>query len=246
MNAPFEKQKQTKNLASTRLIVSVQNVIKTYVSNSGQKQEVLRGVNLEIPEGEFIALMGASGSGKTTLLNLVGGLDQFDSGTIITDSKDITILNDDERSNFRLYHVGFVFQSFNLIPTLTVIENVSVPLLFQNLKQKEANDRANSLLQEVGLGEKSTRRVDELSGGERQRVAIARALIHEPSLLLADEPTGNLDSKTGAVILDLLRSINESHNLTIIMATHDQQSADASNRVIFMQDGMIQDQSTDE
>lgn len=222
-------------------IIVVEKLSKSYVGENSPRQCVLNEMSVSINQGDFIALMGASGSGKTTLLNLIGGLDVADSGSVKCDGSLLNSLSDDQRSEFRLNHIGFIFQTFNLIPNLNVIENVSVPLLFLGRSQKEAQAKAKELISEVGLEGKERRKINELSGGERQRVAIARALIHEPKMILADEPTGNLDSKTGAIILDLLRQINQSHGVTIVMATHDQQSADAADKVIMIHDGMIVD-----
>ena len=221
-------------------LLSVKNVVKSYPRPGGEAPTpVLRGVDLDVVAGEFVSLMGSSGSGKTTLLNLVGGLDTADTGSIEVEGTQLRDLGDKDRSTFRLRKIGFVFQFFNLLPNLTVAENISLPLLFLGHPEKEALAQARAIAVEVGLGDKLPRLVHQLSGGEMQRVGIARALVHRPRLLLADEPTGNLDSRTGETILQLLRATGLSHGVTIIMATHDQQAADASDRVIRMVDGQV-------
>lgn len=218
-------------------VVLVKDVEKSYAA--GGDQPVLRGVNLEVRSGEFIALMGSSGSGKTTLLNLIGGLDTVDAGRIEVDGEDLSRLSDSARSHFRLRRIGFVFQFFNLLPNLTVRENIALPLLLLGEREGGAAASAEKAAAEVGLGDKTGRMAHQLSGGEMQRVGIARALVHGPGLLLADEPTGNLDSRTGAAILDLLRAIRDNHRLTVIMATHDSDAAAASGRIVHMVDGRI-------
>ena len=224
-------------------LVVVENVVKTYGSpgDGGTVARVLQGVDFSCSPGGVTALMGSSGSGKTTLLNLIGGLDTPDSGTIDVAGQRLDRLDDDARSDFRLRNIGFIFQFFNLLPNLSVRENITLPALFLKTKEAEANERARELAEEVGLGDKLDRRVHQLSGGEMQRVAIARALVHNPRLLLADEPTGNLDSKTGATILELLQRLASAHDVTILMATHDSAAADAAGRVVQMHDGRLAD-----
>jgi putative ABC transport system ATP-binding protein len=217
-----------------------EGVEKSYRPGDGAPPvPVLRDINLRVEPGEFVCLMGSSGSGKTTLLNLTGGLDVPDRGRIDVAGTDLQGLDDDARSAFRLRHIGFVFQFFHLLPNLTVAENIALPLLFLNESDAAAREAARALAREVGLGDKLERRANQLSGGEMQRVGLARALAHRPRLLLADEPTGNLDSRTGATILDLLRSIGRDHGATIVMATHDQAAARVADRVVRMSDGRI-------
>lgn len=219
-------------------MIHVRDVSKAYPVAGGQKwTPVLRGISLAVAPGEFVALMGASGSGKTTLLNLVAGLDTPDHGVVEIHGQDLHRLSDSERSNFRLRHIGFVFQFFNLLPHLSVLENIALPLLFLDRHEAAANQAAAGVAEEVGLGDKLQRRVHQLSGGEMQRVALARALIHQPLALLADEPTGNLDSKTGRVILGLVRAAAARHKATVLMATHDAQAAGFADRVLHMCDG---------
>ncbi len=220
-------------------LVDVRSVSKTYGDPASGGASVLRGVTLCIEEGGFVALMGASGSGKTTLLNLMGGLDVPDTGEVLVAGSSLHTKSDKERSDFRLRNIGFVFQFFNLLPNLTVAENIALPLLFLGVARAQARDRARAMADDVGLGDKHHRRVHQLSGGEMQRVAIARALVHGPRLVIADEPTGNLDSKTGRRILDLLLAKGEQHRAAIIMATHDSAAAGVASRIIRMEDGAI-------
>jgi putative ABC transport system ATP-binding protein len=205
----------------------------------------LHDVTFEINEGEFFSIVGKSGSGKSTLLNLVGGLDTASAGTIIFDSKDLRKMSRSELANHRRFSVGMIFQSFNLVKSRNALENVELALIFggvpRNLRRKKATD----LLTQVGLGSRLTHTPDELSGGENQRVAIARALANNPKVLLADEPTGNLDSETSKEIIEILRDLNKNHHLTVIMVTHDLETAEIiSDHIIRMKDGKIVDQLT--
>ncbi|MEQ8819862.1 MAG: ABC transporter ATP-binding protein [Sumerlaeia bacterium] len=221
--------------------ISIRDVSKSYgTERKGQPPvPVLRGVSLDVRPGEFVSLMGSSGSGKTTLLNMVGGLDVPDAGIVTVAGQNLARLTDKQRSEFRLRHIGFVFQFFNLLPNLTVRENIALPLLFQSRPARDADAAAASVEEEVGLGGKGARRISQLSGGEMQRVALARALIHRPAVLLADEPTGNLDSRTGETILALIRNLAQEHGATVLMATHDLAATQASDRVVRMRDGQV-------
>ncbi len=203
----------------------------------------LSDVSLKVKRGEFIALMGPSGAGKTTLLNLIGGLDRPTSGTIYVKDLELSSLNERELTEFRLKEVGFVFQNYNLIPVLTALENVQLPTIAAGLPGEEGRRRAIELLERVGLGGRLHHRPTELSGGEQQRVAIARALVNNPSILLADEITGNLDTKTAYSILDLLKELNKERELTIIAATHDPEVAKTAQKIVRMRDGRIIDQT---
>jgi ABC-type lipoprotein export system ATPase subunit len=224
----------------TDALFRARDVTRSYApAGGGPATTVLKGVSLDGERGGFTALMGSSGSGKTTLLNLVGGLDAPDSGSVEVDGQRLDTLDDDRRSDFRLRRVGFVFQFFNLLPNLSVRENIALPALFLGTREKDAGAKAAALADEVGLAGKLDRRIHQLSGGEMQRVAIARALVHDPILLLADEPTGNLDSRTGDAILELIRRVRERHGLTILMATHDAEAAAAADRVLHMRDGVL-------
>jgi len=200
----------------------------------------LGGVSLEIPRGAFAAIMGPSGSGKSTLLHLIGGLDRPSAGELLVDGRLIAQMADDEITLFRRKRVGFVFQFFNLLPTLTAFENTALPLVLDGRSKAQAGERARRLLAKVGLEKREHHLPEELSGGEVQRVAIARALAFGPPILLADEPTGNLDSKTGEAILSLLRRINEEDGCTVVMVTHSNEAARYGHRTIFLRDGRVE------
>jgi putative ABC transport system ATP-binding protein len=199
----------------------------------------LNNVTLRIGPAERVAVMGPSGSGKSTLLNLVCGLDEPTSGSVKVEGVELAGLTDDARTRLRREKIGMIFQTFNLLPTLTALENVALPLRLQGLSKKEAEDRAASMLSHVGLETRTIHRPDEMSGGERQRVAIARALIFRPPLLLGDEPTGNLDSKTGAEILVLLDDLQQEYQSTLLMVTHNAEAAAFCNRIVRLHDGQI-------
>jgi putative ABC transport system ATP-binding protein len=203
----------------------------------------LADVSLEIPRGAFAVVMGPSGSGKSTLLQLIGGLDRPSAGEILVDGRLIGQMADDEVTLFRRTHIGFVFQFFNLLPTLTALENVALPFVLDGRSKAEADRRAAALLAKVGLEARRHHLPEEMSGGEIQRVAISRALAFNPPLVLADEPTGNLDSKTGQAILSLLRQINREERCTIVMVTHSEEAANYGDRTIFVRDGRIEKES---
>ena len=200
----------------------------------------LAGVSLEIPAGSFAAVMGQSGSGKSTLLHLIGGLERPTSGELLVDGRLIGQMADDQVTLFRRTQIGFVFQFFNLLPTLTAMENVAMPFVLDGRAKSEADERAAVLLTKVGLDKRKDHLPEELSGGEIQRVAIARALSFSPPILLADEPTGNLDSKNGTAILDLLRQINQEDGCTIVIVTHSEEAASYANRKIYLRDGRVE------
>lgn len=222
-------------------MINVANVTKIYDTGI-QKVHALRGVSLEIVAGEFLALAGPSGSGKTTLLNLIGCLDSITSGEISLDGINISSLNSKERNLTRQNKLGFIFQSYNLIPVLTAKENVALALqLFKHLKESEIEERVMHLLKEVGLEGMENRRPMELSGGQQQRVSIARALVKKPPVILADEPTANLDSKTGEDILNLMESLNQNYNTTFVFSTHDPMVMNYAHRLIRLHDGLITD-----
>lgn len=220
-------------------IVQIRDLYKTY--HEGERSlHVLDGVNLDIAAGEFLAVLGASGSGKSTLLNLLSGIDSADSGRIWIDGGDITPLNDRQLTLFRRDCIGIVFQFFNLIPTLTARENITLPQELSGAGRREAEERADALLEQVGLGDRAGAYPDKLSGGEQQRVAIARALLHEPKIVLADEPTGNLDDETGGTVIQLLLRLTRDAGKTLIMATHSREIARQADRVCRIQDGLLQ------
>lgn len=212
----------------------------TKVFDGKAKLTVLQGINLEIGDGEMAAIMGPSGSGKSTLLNLIGGLDLPTSGSVLVAGKDLSKENEEGRSLFRRSHVSYVFQAFHLMPTLTASQNVALPLHLAKVSRGEIERRVGRVLADVGLSERAGHLPDELSGGERQRVAVARAIVTDPRLLLADEPTGNLDSARGDEILALLKMIHSDRRTTIVMVTHDPMAAAACERVIRLRDGRIE------
>jgi putative ABC transport system ATP-binding protein len=200
---------------------------------------VLKGIDLKITEGEFMAIMGPSGSGKSTLLNMLGALDKPTAGKIFVHGTDLSTLNDNELADLRNKEIGFVFQFFNLIPRLNALNNVALPIAIAGVPPRERRERAGKLLELVGLGERMDHKPSELSGGEQQRVAIARALVNEPSVLLCDEVTGNLDSKTGFEVMELLLSLNREQGKTFILITHDPNVAQMAQRLVQLQDGLI-------
>lgn len=230
-------------VVSTASIVKLNNIKKTY--RLGQTTvTALNGVNLALKAGEFTAVVGASGSGKSTLLNMVGCIDEPDSGSIVIEGVDIGKLNDDEKSALRNRKIGFIFQSFNLVPVLSVFENVELPLLINpEVSLKERRNRVEAALKDVGLGAFFKNLPDQLSGGQRQRVAIARALAGNPSLVLADEPTANLDSTTSAKIIDLMLELNAKRGVTFLFSTHDERLMERVSRVVHILDGIIQEES---
>ena len=218
-------------------MITLKNVSRAYGSGDGVLYAV-RDVSLEITAGSFVTIVGASGSGKSTLLQLIGALDRPTGGTVIVDGKDLAKLSDDQRTLLRRDRIGFVFQFFNLLPTLTAVENVALPARLAGQSASSTRRRAEELLGRVGLSARAGHRPDQLSGGEMQRVAIARALMMDPPVLLADEPTGNLDSSTGVSILELLRGAVESHR-TVILVTHDPSVAQQGSRTLTMGDGKL-------
>jgi putative ABC transport system ATP-binding protein len=221
-------------------IVECIDVSKTY--HQGRIEiHALNNVNLSISKGEFVAVAGPSGSGKTTLLNLVGGLDQVDGGSIVVDGNAFDQMSQSQLANLRLHRVGFVFQAYNLIPVLSAAENVEFVMLLQGIAANERRARAEAILDDVGLEGKYDRRPAELSGGQQQRVAVARAIVSNPSIVLADEPTANLDSKTGDGLLAMMRQMNQEKNVTFIFSTHDKMVMDYARRLVLIRDGGIED-----
>jgi putative ABC transport system ATP-binding protein len=220
-------------------MLSMQNISKIYRTDVVQTH-ALRDFNLEVKKGEFVAVMGPSGSGKTTFLNIAGLLESFDTGSYILDGEDVSHLNDDQRSRIRNERIGFIFQSFNLIPDLNVFDNVDVPLRYRGFKAAARAQRIREALEVVGLASRMKHLPSQLSGGQQQRVAIARALAGDPRILLADEPTGNLDSLMARQVLDLLEGINES-GTTIVMVTHDPELARRAHRSVHVLDGQVLD-----
>ena len=223
-------------------VIRTDSLTRTY-GEADRQLYALKNVNFNVAEGEFVAIMGPSGSGKSTLLYLLGGLDHPSQGTVFLDDKDISTLHDNALSELRRQKIGFVFQFFNLIPVLTAEENVAMPLILDGVPRPEALRRANKAIQQVGLADRKTHRPSELSGGEQQRVAIARALVTEPTLILGDEPTGNLDSKSGDEVISLLRQIVDDFGRTIVIVTHDPRIAAHADRIVFLKDGEIVDEN---
>ncbi len=215
------------------------DLCKTY-SQGANEITALSGVSLEIAKGSFASIMGPSGSGKSTLLHLIGGLDRPTGGDLLVDGRLIGQMADDQVTLFRRYKIGFVFQFFNLLPTLTALENVALPLVLDGRSQAESEERAQTLLVKIGLEKRQHHLPEELSGGEIQRVALARALVFSPPILLADEPTGNLDSKNGNAILGLLQQINRDEGCTVVMVTHSLEAARYGDRTIFLRDGRVE------
>ena len=222
-----------------RNIIQLDNVVKTYVIGEDVQVRAVRGISLEVKQGEFMALVGPSGCGKSTLMNLVGALDIPTEGRIFLEGKDIAHMSESALANVRGRKIGFIFQQFNLIPTLDALGNVMLPMIFQGMPEEKRKARATRLLEMVGLGDRMNHKPNELSGGQQQRVAIARALANNPDMILADEPTGNLDSKSGRQIMELLGDLHVNQGKTIVMVTHDLHLVDYAHRVIHIKDGLV-------
>jgi len=219
-------------------IVTARNVHKTF-RNGEIEVHALRGIDLVVGTGEMVAVMGPSGCGKTTLLNCLSGLDEFDDGEITIEGTSLRKMNDRTRTTYRAQHMGFIFQTYNLLPVITAVENVELPLLVSGVRPSDARKRAIAALEQVGLGDRMNHRPAELSGGQRQRVTIARALVNNPAIVWADEPTGNLDSQTALDIVDLMRRLNREQGQTFIIVTHDAHIGELCNRIVRMRDGAI-------
>ncbi|MFN0085257.1 MAG: ABC transporter ATP-binding protein [Blastocatellia bacterium] len=218
-------------------MIELKNVSRSY--GDGKVVNALDGMSMRVERGERVAVMGPSGSGKSTLLNLICGLDEATKGEIEIDGVNVAGMEDDARTRMRREKIGMIFQTFNLLPTLSATENVALPLRLQGISRREGEGRANRMLERVGLGGRRTHRPDELSGGERQRIAIARALIFEPPVLLADEPTGNLDSRTGEEVLALLDELHREYDTTILLVTHNEEAARHCDRIVRLRDGKV-------
>jgi putative ABC transport system ATP-binding protein len=233
------QSEKNKDDEERRTVVRTQGVKKIYKMGDIEVH-ALRGVDLEIYAGEYLSIMGPSGSGKSTFFNMVGGLDKPSAGKVYIDEVDVAQLDAYELAWLRCRKVGYIFQSFNLIPVMTALENVTLPMVFAGLTSDESRDKGMELLKKVGLGERHSHKPFELSGGQQQRVAVARALANDPAVVLADEPTANLDLKTGTEIIDLLKEMNEKFGVTIISATHDHKMLSVSDRVVWIKDGQIE------
>ncbi|MER1954149.1 MAG: ABC transporter ATP-binding protein [Desemzia incerta] len=219
-------------------MIEIKGITKTY-HTGGESLTALNNITLTIKDGEFTSIMGPSGSGKSTMMNILGLLDRFDGGTYFLNSQDVSNLSDNESAHVRNKEIGFVFQSFNLMPRMTILENVELPMVYANVPKKERRERAMKALERVGLGNRVKHRPNEISGGQKQRVAIARAIVNEPSVLMADEPTGNLDSKTTLEIMRIFQEIN-NEGTTVVMVTHEPEVAEYTKRIVLFKDGEIQ------
>ena len=226
------------DVADRHAIVRTKGVKKLYAMGT-EEVWALRGVTLEIYAGEYLSIMGPSGSGKSTYFNMIGGLDKPTDGQVYIDEVDVAQLDAYELAWLRCRKIGYIFQSFNIIPVMTALENVTLPMVFAGMSTDEARDKGVALLEKVGLGERVLHRPFELSGGQQQRVAIARAMANDPAIILADEPTGNLDLSTGKEIIDMLKQMNDEYDVTIITATHDMKMLAASDRIVWIRDGRV-------
>ncbi|MBA2469139.1 MAG: ABC transporter ATP-binding protein [Chloroflexia bacterium] len=233
-----KRSNETSTITETDGIIQARNVVKIYDTGNA-KLHALKGIDFAVKRGEMVAVMGPSGCGKTTLLNCLSGLDDINDGTIWIEGEDLATMGDKKRTNYRARRMGFIFQVYNLLPVLSAVENVELPLLVANIKPSEARDRALAALDTVGLKEWAHHRPAELSGGQRQRVTIARSLVNNPAIVWADEPTGALDSKSATDIMNLLRALNEERGLTIVLVTHDAGVGEQCHRIVRMKDGSI-------
>jgi len=218
-------------------MIDLKDITKTYHMGT-QSLTVLKGISLSIDQGEYVAIVGPSGSGKSTLMNIIGCLDTLDTGSYSLDGTDVSAMSDDDLARVRSRHIGFVFQQFNLLPRTSAVKQVALPLMYQGVNRAERTHRAEEMLRKVGLGERMHHKPDELSGGQQQRVAIARALVVNPSLILADEPTGNLDSTSGSEILALFDSLHDQ-GITIVTVTHSNEVAEHTRRTVLLRDGLV-------
>ncbi len=222
-----------------RLIIDLKGIKKRFFEGTENEIEVLKGIDLQVYEGEFVSIVGASGSGKSTLMNIIGALDRASEGSYLLDGVDINQADDNELSHIRNKKIGFVFQTYNLIPRISALKNVERPMLYAKVPGAERTERAKELLKLVGMGDRMKHNPDELSGGQKQRVAIARAMANHPAILLADEPTGALDSKTGRLIMDIFHQLNREQGMTIVLITHSDSLAEETRRIFTLMDGEI-------
>lgn len=220
-------------------VIRMEKIIKTYYQGKPNELEILHGIDLVVHQGEFVSIVGESGSGKSTLMNIIGVLDRQTSGNYYLEGQDVNSMTDEVRSAFRNQRIGFVFQNFNLLPRANALKNVMVPLMYGETRIKAQKERAMEMLAMVGMDERAMHRPNELSGGQKQRVAIARAMINNPAIILADEPTGALDSKTGHMVMDLFHKLHEEQGKTIVLITHSQELAAETQRIVTLLDGEI-------
>lgn len=222
-----------------RPIISMKGIIKRFYINSPNELEILHGLDISVPEGQFVSIVGASGSGKSTLMNIVGALDRQTAGQYILDGIDMTTIGDNELSGIRNKKIGFVFQNFNLIARTSALKNVELPMLYAGIPSRERTKRAKELLEMVEMSDRASHAPNELSGGQKQRVSIARAMANDPAIILADEPTGALDSKTGRLVMDIFHKLHKEQGKTIVLITHNPELAEETDRVITLSDGSI-------
>ncbi|NOY05824.1 MAG: ABC transporter ATP-binding protein [Chlorobi bacterium] len=220
-------------------IIEIQDVEKIYQDN-GVPVHALRGITMNVERGEFLVIAGPSGSGKTTLLNVIGALDTPTRGKVYLEGEDLSTKSRNEIASIRLHKLGFVFQAYNLIPVLSALENIEFTMMLRGIPEKERHERAMALMEELDIAELANKRPHEMSGGQQQRVAVARAMVNDPSIILADEPTANLDTKTGANLLDLMQRMNEEKNLTFVFSSHDPQVIERAKRLLLLKDGLIE------
>jgi len=223
----------------SKVVIDMKDIIKKYYIGEPNELQILNGMTLQINDGEFVSIVGESGSGKSTLMNIIGALDKQTSGEYLLDGVDVSKIKDTQLSQIRNQKIGFVFQTFNLIPRTSAIKNVELPMLYAGVKRIDRSNRAKELLKMVGMEERMSHKPNELSGGQKQRVAIARAMANNPSIILADEPTGALDSKTGHMVMDIFHKLHEEQGKTIILITHSQELAKETQRIITISDGYI-------
>ena len=226
-------------MAEQHSMIELQGIIKRFYIGQPNELEILHGIDLKVNRGEFVSIVGSSGSGKTTMMNIIGILDRPTEGEYMLDGVDVAHAKDRDLSMIRNKKIGFVFQTYNLISRTSALKNVELPMLYAVIGKKERTERAKELLNMVGMGERMSHTPDELSGGQKQRVAIARAMANEPSIILADEPTGALDSKTGRMIMDIFHRLNEEQGKTIVLITHSQELAEETQRIVTLKDGII-------
>lgn len=227
------------HMADKKTMIRLQGIVKRYYIGKPNELEILHGIDLDVKEGEFISVVGSSGSGKTTMMNIIGILDRPTEGEYLLDGMDVAHAKDRELSLIRNQKIGFVFQTYNLISRTSALKNVELPMLYAGINRKERTDRAKKLLEMVGMEERVYHHPDELSGGQKQRVAIARAMANDPAIILADEPTGALDSKTGRRIMDIFQKLNKEQGKTIVLITHSQELARETGRIVTLKDGEI-------